>query len=540
MNEQHPRPPVESRWHLLHIWQIQFVRDVLVIALVVGLVLLGHRLSIVTVPLLLALALAYLFEPLVAKMTRNGRVGRGRVAISIIVLSTLLVGVPVLLGVGYSVVQGLTYTQGLVRSIDVVFRSVREPDNEERLRQVEVRGPAWVWLRDRIVEQRAEMSSSGMEGTQGAPATGENGFGGEFMPNGERGTQPDANPDAMPDAWPRARPDGQGGASLDAKQDGGPGAKPDAKADAKPDSEKDQSPKNTVEKLRDASEMVLSEVLGIPTDDIEPMSPELSPDEPSTLFQGLVGLRDWLGRNSTVISRNIVTAGGGALGAAVSTIGSIGKFIFGAFLTAFFFYFVCTGYGRVAHLGKEMVPDQHRARVLDLVAKMDVVISGFIRGRLIIAGIMMATYTLGFLLIGVPAPYITGPIVGLLTIVPYAAGAMAPVAMLLMLLQPGTGWQSTWWWAIAGPLLVLGVTQFMDDYILTPRIQGKTTNMDVPTILFASIAGGVLAGFYGLLLAIPVAACIKILIVEVFWPRFKEWAKGDAPDVLPIADQPKV
>jgi predicted PurR-regulated permease PerM len=78
------------------------------------------------------------------------------------------------------------------------------------------------------------------------------------------------------------------------------------------------------------------------------------------------------------------------------------------------------------------------------------------------------------------------------------------------------------------------LTQFLDDYVLTPTIQGKSTNMDTPTILFASIAGGALAGIYGLLLAIPVAACIKILMREVFWPRFRAWAQGNASDPLPI------
>ena len=52
--------------------------------------------------------------------------------------------------------------------------------------------------------------------------------------------------------------------------------------------------------------------------------------------------------------------------------------------------------------------------------------------------------------------------------------------------------------------------------------------------LFVSLAGGVLAGFYGLLLAIPVGACLKILLNEVFWPRFRQWAEGRARDFLPI------
>ena len=80
--------------------------------------------------------------------------------------------------------------------------------------------------------------------------------------------------------------------------------------------------------------------------------------------------------------------------------------------------------------------------------------------------------------------------------------------------------------------------QVLDDYVLTPLIQGKSTNMDTPSILFASMAGGTLAGVYGLLLAIPVAACLKILLKEVFWPRFRVWAEGKAKDFLPIGKTP--
>ncbi len=83
-------------------------------------------------------------------------------------------------------------------------------------------------------------------------------------------------------------------------------------------------------------------------------------------------------------------------------------------------------------------------------------------------------------------------------------------------------------------MAVYFVGQALDDYIFTPLIQGKSTNMDTPTILFASLAGGALFGVFGLLIAIPIAACLKILAQEVFWPRFKAWADGRAEDPLPI------
>src|SRR5262245_60182868 len=108
MASQPSKPPVDS-WRHLHLWQIQPIRDVLVFSVIFAVIWLGYKLSIVTVPILLAMALAYLFEPVVERMTRSGRVGRARVALSIIVLAALLIGVPAVLGVSYSVIQAFRF-----------------------------------------------------------------------------------------------------------------------------------------------------------------------------------------------------------------------------------------------------------------------------------------------------------------------------------------------------------------------------------------------------------------------------------------------
>jgi len=87
---------------------------------------------------------------------------------------------------------------------------------------------------------------------------------------------------------------------------------------------------------------------------------------------------------------------------------------------------------------------------------------------------------------------------------------------------------------VLAPTLFYFIGQALDDYVWTPKIQGKSTDMSTPMILFASLAGGVLFGVFGLLIAIPLAACLKILLQEIFWPRFKAWAEGRENDFLPI------
>jgi len=48
------------------------------------------------------------------------------------------------------------------------------------------------------------------------------------------------------------------------------------------------------------------------------------------------------------------------------------------------------------------------------------------------------------------------------------------------------------------------------------------------------VAGAALAGVYGMLLSIPVAACLKIYGREVIMPRVKAWSSGEADDLLPL------
>ena len=53
-----------------------------------------------------------------------------------------------------------------------------------------------------------------------------------------------------------------------------------------------------------------------------------------------------------------------------------------------------------------------------------------------------------------------------------------------------TGFRGEWWWAVFAPIVYYNIGQALDDYVLTPWIQGESTGLDAPAILFASIAGG--------------------------------------------------
>lgn len=472
--EQPSAPPVASNpkttpqarpdWRTLHLWHIQPVRDILVILLVLGVLWLGYKLSTVTVPMLLALLLAYLLEPLVRRMTRLRTDGkrvfsRGGVALLFIVLVFVLVVVPVTIGLGYATVQGASAVVQLGENVGKLKAALDSPD-DTALRDKLGERTSWRWIYDQLHELV----------------------------------------DVTPDA-PRGPP-----AEADAVAPG--------EGVLKPAEEPDESSSVAARFFERLGTAVAAR------DDLRRMI-ELG--------------SSWLKTNADTLSKQVLGAGQQAVGAAARGFGWLGMLAFSGFLTAFFFYFFCTGYGKLLRFWESLIPERRKGRAVDLLDQMDRVIAGFVRGRLTICVILIVYYTIAYAIIGVPAWTVIGPVVGVLTLVPYAASAAVPAIVILLWLNAGgEGMQSAWWFIVGAPILVLVIQQLLDDYLLTPKIQGDATGMDIPSILFASIAGGILAGVYGLLLAIPVAACIKILLKETFWPRVKAWAEGTEEDILPI------
>lgn len=484
-----PVPVPGHSWLDRHLWQIQPVRDMLVVLGVIGFFWLGYRLSVVTVPLLLAVTLAYLFEPVVRYLLRTRWVSRDGAAALIIVTAVLAVVVPVGVGGPFAVAQGLRLVSD-IRDQGNNLSAAIKPENRNNLAvQAGVEDGFFSWVRDLILREQDKQAEREAARQRAAEASD---VGGE---------------DAAPPVDP-VPADGGLGDSGDTASDG-TGVPPISGGEASEPS--------------------------VGGDPFVPSEPRFEVGDPSELGEVAVIVIDFLRNNAEAITQRVFRTGAGAFEALVSTAASIGYIAFTLFLTGFFFFFFSVGYPRVLVFGEKLIPDVHRALVMHLLRRFDAVISGFVRGRLTIAFIQSIVFTLGYWVIGVPAPILLGVGVAVLSIVPYAAMIGIPVSITLLWIEGHTGFRGDIWWVLAAPVVIYFLGQALDDYLWTPLIQGKSTGMDTPTILFATLAGGALMGVYGLLLAIPLAACLKILLQEIFWPRFKQWAAGETPDFLPIA-----
>jgi predicted PurR-regulated permease PerM len=412
--------PRATEWWNRHLWEITPVRDVLIALGVIAFFALGARLSIVTVPFLLALLLAYLLDPAIRRLEKVKFLSRQSAVALVAVCATIGIGGATLFGTGFAAIQSARLAATVTERGSKVLASVEEPNNLEL--RTAVGSGGWLAIRDFIVEVRAPLPGNGTE------------------PND------------------------------------------------------------------------LLRYLGVDRADI------------TAAVDRAVG---WFRENSGKVAKTALATGANAVESAVSLVGSVGRFVFEAFLTLFFFFFLATEWNLFAAFVRSSLPERNRDGALDLAGKMDHAISGFVRGRLTIAACLAVFYTIGFAFMGVPAALLLGGLIAILSLMPYAVVVGIPVVIVLLWLETQTGFRGEWWFVLGAPIVWYQIGQTLDDYVLTPAIQGKATDLATPEIVFASIAAGSLFGVFGLLVAIPLAACLKIVLKEVVWPRYRAYCERE-------------
>ncbi|MEP7152128.1 MAG: AI-2E family transporter [Nitrospira sp.] len=220
------------------------------------------------------------------------------------------------------------------------------------------------------------------------------------------------------------------------------------------------------------------------------------------------------------ILRPIFSSTGQAFGMLGAVIGTTTAIVLALTLIPIYFFFFAWQFDAALTTLKHYVPTQYRPQVQRITRRMDEAVSGFFRGRLMIALVSAILYSLGWALTGIRYWFLLGLITGILTIIPYASLIGWPLAVLLKyldFLSGGTGFDLMA--IVVWPSVAYLVVQFIESWLLTPWVQSQSMEMNAVTVLIVVFIGGALGGFYGLLLAIPVAACLKILVQELLIPR---------------------
>ncbi len=157
-----------------------------------------------------------------------------------------------------------------------------------------------------------------------------------------------------------------------------------------------------------------------------------------------------------------------------------------------------------------LIPDKQKKRVLGVMDEINRILSGFIRGQATVCLALGVFYALGLSLAGLDFGLLVGFLSGVLSFVPYFGFLTGVILSVLLGLVQHGGW-SLW----IGLLIVFSLGQLLESYVLTPKLVGDKVGLHPVWVIFALLAGGVLLGFLGVLIAVPVAAVIGVFVRHI-------------------------
>jgi predicted PurR-regulated permease PerM len=157
-----------------------------------------------------------------------------------------------------------------------------------------------------------------------------------------------------------------------------------------------------------------------------------------------------------------------------------------------------------------MIPAPRRELARDVLADIDSVIGGFVRGQLIVAGVVAAMAIVALFVLHVPYALLIGAWAGIADIVPYVGPFAGGIPAVLIALF-ANGW----------PNAVLVIVAFtiinqIEAHLLGPRIVSSTVKLTPLAVIFALLIGAHVLGFLGLLIAVPIAGIIHAILVRMF------------------------
>ncbi len=503
-----------SRRGELHVWEYRWVRDLLIVAAILFVFWAAYKASAVTVPILIGLALAYVVDPLVTWAQRNARIPRAVSAATIMlcfviaVTGVLFYVLPLLVYQANALQKnGQVYIQRAAESLGIDVKEELRRLKEEMQRRHEASGESR-FLLDSPEGIRQRVYDRILGGDEDAKP------------------QPEEAKEREDDPTKGAESDEGGGSTTTPDETSGPtsaGTDTPVAAGTGEAGDTDQPQPRASGTGGEAVDSATAEAEGKGILSRNPLagSNERDAEEMSNLVKTLVGL----------IMRAIGVVVVWMVNMVFSVFELLAYIALLLLVVAICFFYFTWKFDPTIEWFKEFIPEKYKERTLDVTRRMDRAVSQWLRGRLIQSFFVALILSTGWALVGVNYWLLLGIAGGLLNLIPYAAGLVWPIAVLVAWAETITTGQSfSWLWVVIAPSIVYIVAQSVDGWVVEPIVQGQATELNAVVVLLAVLIGGTLAGFFGMLLAIPLCACLKILMDDVVMPQVRAYLKHAGTD----------
>jgi predicted PurR-regulated permease PerM len=153
-----------------------------------------------------------------------------------------------------------------------------------------------------------------------------------------------------------------------------------------------------------------------------------------------------------------------------------------------------------------LIPPAARPEVMLVARRINAAVGGFFRGQLLVAFIVGVLSSIGLRVINLDFWLLIGMVAGIFNIIPLVGPYIGGVPALVIALT--TREPITAVWVVA---IMVGVQQ-IDNHFISPLVMHRAVKLHPVLVMLALLLGGTVGGFFGLLVAVPTAAVLKILV----------------------------
>src|SRR5690554_2770650 len=149
------------------------------------------------------------------------------------------------------------------------------------------------------------------------------------------------------------------------------------------------------------------------------------------------------------------------------------------------------------------IPARQRDLFYYLGSEVNEVILGYFRGQVWLSAIVAILSTIALLILKIPFNIILGLFVGFSNMIPYIGPIVGsiPAIFLALLKSPGKAFSV---------VVLFFLIQQLENSFISPRIISKEVGIHPLVVIFSLLVGAELLGFWGLLLAVPIAGSLKV------------------------------
>lgn len=183
-------------------------------------------------------------------------------------------------------------------------------------------------------------------------------------------------------------------------------------------------------------------------------------------------------------------------------------------ITFIYVIFILLDYERFSKGFSLLVPSKFRPVVNQISHDVKFYMNQYFRSQLLIAAFAAMFYCIGFSIVGLPMAIVMGITVGVLYMIPYFQYVTLIPVIIICFITSLSG-DFPFWPKFGECCLVYIISQGICDYILTPKIMGKSLGLNPAIILLSLSVWGTLLGIIGMIIALPLTTILLVYYKKV-------------------------